>query len=247
MGRPPAAVLIALLALCGCSQTTTSLPSTTLAPLPVVTTAPTTTVLSPPTTSSVEGYGITVIDGRTFQFSVGPQTSTVTIQHLTVPDPSTCEGTQAKNLLGSIIIGHLLRVTSAGTVWKGDLDVGMTMVAYGMANPSDEWYQMADTPVDFDCSATTTTAAVLTVVETPAPPVQQPRPRPATTKPPATKPPATKPKRTTPPATPAPEPEPPPATEAPRPPVAEPPQTDAPAQTVQQTEPEKEKKPKKSK
>jgi len=215
--------LLLALALAGCAQTSNAEPSTTIAPLPIPAQSTSTTLFVPP--PEVTGYGQGIIDGRTFQLSVGRETRVVTMSHIVVPAPGTCEGDSARNMLGSLIIGHQVRLGNDEIVWRDDLDVARTLVQFGMAKAADGKYADSDSAsVDFNCANTTTTAPVVAVA---APPVQEPQqPRPKTT----TKP-KPKPKRTTLPPETTPE-------EPDEPVETDPPQTDPPATQPAATPPQ---------
>lgn len=187
--------ILAVLTIAGCSSTTVGPPTSTLTPLPTpqMTTAPPTTLPVP--TIDLTGYVGNVTDGRTFDLQVGSQAGyrQVVINLITVPDISTCEGVQARNLLASIIAGHPVRIDSLGIVWKDDIDVANAMVAYGYAKANHTRYVEADmTSVDFSCaSTTTTTIQVLTTRPKPKPttkPTTKPRPKPTTPAPVQTEP-----------------------------------------------------------
>jgi hypothetical protein len=228
----------ALLVVAGCASTTTAA-STTLSSLgPPPSTTTTTTV--PVTIPSVEGYVVAVRDGRMFDLQVGPTTRLVALTHIVTPPLGTCEGDEALRLLGSIAIGHRLRLDPDGIVWKDDLDVAMAMVNFGRAKATDERYAAADAQsVDLDCSATTTSTTLAPVVIQPqSKPKTTSKPRtttarttPETKPPPETAPPAARPAPTEPPETP-PETKPPDDTKKPKdeppkdaPPKDEPPST----------------------
>lgn len=178
-------------------MTTTVGPSTTLDTLaPPVMTPPPTTLAVP--TTDLGGYVGNVYDGRTFDLQVGDLGyRRVVVGMITVADVGTCEGVEARNLLASIIAGHLVRIDSNGVVWRDDIDVAGAMVAYGRATANSTRYTSADMEsVDFDCAATTTTTIRVVVVTRPKPkPTTKPKPKattPVETEPAAeTEPPAT--------------------------------------------------------
>ena len=167
--------VVALTLLTGCTVASAA-PTTTLAPLAAASTTTTTVVLD--IAADVEGYVNRVGDGRTFDVQLPAGVRTYTLAHVTVPDMSTCEGTEARNLLASIVFGHKVRIDASGMVWMGDIDVASAMVSYGYAKASDAVYAAADvSSVDFDCSATTTTTTpVIVVVRPTAPRATRPRP-----------------------------------------------------------------------
>jgi len=167
----------------------------------------------------MEGYVVTVLDGRTFDLQpVGPGQSSIrlTLGLIEVPDIGSCEGTAARALFASLIAGKLVSIDSAGILTVGDIpDVGLTMIQYGYAAPSASapGYYVEDSKLatPFSCANTTTTAVPVVVVQ---PRPTRPRPKPTRT-PAVTEP--------TPIETPAPEP--PPETT----PVAQPPREEPPA------------------
>jgi hypothetical protein len=139
-----------------------------------------------PPTTDVTGYINNVLDGHTFdlQADSGARSITrLTLGNITVPDIGTCEGTAARDLLASIIFGPKVRIDADGVLWKDDIDVAKTMVAYGYATSGA--YPAVAPP--FSCAATTTTT--IRVIQVPKPttkPKPKPKPRPkATTPPPA--------------------------------------------------------------
>jgi len=180
--------VLVLAVISGCTLTTTA-SSTTLAPLPIVVNATTTTTLAL-RKADIEGFAGAVRDGRTFDFQVGPASRIVTLAHITVADAATCEGSQAKELLQAIIVGHKLRLDSEGIVWRDDLDVAQAMVSYGMATASDGRYAGADAAsADVNCTTTPSTSTTHPVVTSrPRPTVPRPRPTNATTPPTRTQP-----------------------------------------------------------
>lgn len=162
----------------------TAAPGTTLVPLPLPFTAATTTQAPAVRAADIEGFPAGVRDGRTVDFQVGPTTQLVTLAHITVADVTTCEGSQAKQLLAAIIIGHRIRLDHEGIVWRDDLDVAQAMVAYGMAKASDGRYARADgNSVDVNCANTTSTTRPPVVSTRPKPTAPRPRPSSPTTPP----------------------------------------------------------------
>ena len=168
----------------GCSVTSAESPSTTLAPLQAV--VPTTTTVAAAPAPDVIGYVSAVSDGTHFQLQVVTTIMPEVLAHVQTPDPASCEGGEARNLLASIIFGHKVRIDHTGTVWlvdpAGDQDVASIMVAYGYAKATDAVYADLDSQSpDLDCSSTTTSTTVVPMVVIPK--VTVPRPKVTTVKP----------------------------------------------------------------
>jgi hypothetical protein len=240
MGLPARTGLILLAALAGCSVTSTA-PTTTLAPL-AAPGATTTTSMAAVVTTELSGYVNKVYDGQSFDLQVGQQVFRFALEHIKVPDLSTCEGTEARALLASIIAGKPVRLDAAGTVWMTDIDVAKAMVQYGRANASDTTYVSEDmASVDFDCASTTTTTIQVIVLPRPT---QRERPTttpPEDTAPGETDPAETQPQETAPPPA---RPEPPQDTDPPR--ETKPPKTDPEPEPVVTDSPDRTPKPPKT-
>jgi endonuclease YncB( thermonuclease family) len=220
------AVVLTLLVGAGCTQTA-SAPTTTLGQLRTIDIYPptTTTTVVPPTIFA-NGYVNNVIDGRTFDIQTteaGQATKRgLTVAYIQVPPIGTCEGGEARNLLAALIFGKKVTIDPAGLTFLDDLDVGLTMIQYGMATPTADapgyYIENSKLATPLNCANTTTTTVVVQIV---VPPQPKATPKP-TTKP--------KPKRTVPPVTDEPVAEP---VETAPPPVAEPPvATDPPARAT---------------
>lgn len=219
------ALVLTLVVGAGCTQTA-SAPTTTLGQLRTIDVYPptTTTTVVPATTIPI-GYVNNVIDGRTFDIQTteaGQATKRgLTVAYIQVPPIGTCEGGEARNLLAALIFGKKVTIDAAGLTFLDDLDVGLTMIQYGMATPTADapgyYIENSKLATPLNCANTTTTTVVVQIVVPP---------RPKATPKPTTKP---KPKRTTP-ATDEPVAEP---VETAPPPVAEPPvATDPPARAT---------------
>lgn len=165
---------VALVVLAGCAQTVGSPTSTMGALTPVRPTAVPTTLVSV-TATNMTGYAINVLDGRTFDLQpVGQSPTRLTLGLITVPDIGTCEGTEARSLFAQLIAGKPVTIDSAGILSVGDIpDVGLTMIQYGMAQPSDEapGYYVEDSKLatPFSCANTTSTTVAPVVVVRPRP------------------------------------------------------------------------------
>lgn len=177
-------LLLALILIGGCAQTST-VPTTTLAPLPLppTTTLPATTTTPPDIITRV----MNVPDGQSFDARPdGPSTASqhFVIPHIAVPAISTCEGIAARNLLGSIVFGHPVQIKPDGTVYLGSTDIGLALINSGVAKATDAVYAANDnSSVDATCPAET---SIVFDALPAAPPSIQPKPK--TTKPTTTQP-----------------------------------------------------------
>ena len=162
MGRSHLVLILALLA--GCSVTSTT-SGTTIPPIhgPVGTTTTTTTTSI--VTTQLSGFVSKVYDGQTFDLQVNSQDRRYALEHIKVPDGSTCEGADARSLLASLIAGKRVSIDADGIVWLGDIDVAKAMVQYGRAKASDAAYLTEDdTSPDVVCGETTTTTILVIAV-----------------------------------------------------------------------------------
>ena len=180
MGRSRLVLILALLA--GCSVTSTT-SGTTIPPIhgPVGTTTTTTTTSI--VTTQLSGFVSKVYDGQTFDLQVNSQDRRYALEHIKVPDGATCEGADARSLLASLIAGKRVSIDSDGIVWLGDIDVAKAMVQYGRAKASDAAYLTEDdTSPDVVCGETTTTTILVIAVPLPTK-APKPKAKPTTTPP----------------------------------------------------------------